>query len=258
MNQSILKTLGSVSIILLATNSFAASGSMGTKHEISAAQGGSSPSDISALFQNPAGLSYNSKFAIDLMGFSNSTSFNPLQAGVGVYSGNGMFGFGLAATATPSNFSNTTSLKGGLGYSFGGRFALGVSGSYATTGGAFDATIGALINSHHAFRVGLAAIGVLNGIDAYGLGLAFDLNQNATIVFDATSNPGFTNINGDPALLINLNMFQLTGGYAFALRGSPGGTGAHGGLGVKFSEKLALHGYYAQLNQIWFDLKISL
>jgi hypothetical protein len=101
----------------------------------------------------------------------------------------------------------------------------------------------------------------VGGIGGYGLGLAFDLNQNVTIAFDTASDSNLNNIGGDPALLINLNMVQLTGGYAFAVKGAvanPMRSGAHGGLGVKFSEKLALHGYYAQLSQIWFDLKISL
>ncbi len=257
------KAVTLIFVYLTALNSFAKDG--GSSHELSVGAGMASPSETSALFENPAGLVYNSRIQFQGFGSSGNSSFNPLTAGAGIFLGNGMVGGAINATALTNNIGNTLSLQAGLAASIGGRIALGIEGSFLTSNSSainqFDTNVGVIFNSHHDLRFGFAALGVVGGVDGYGAGIAYDLNSNATLAFDASTDSGLNTIGGKPALMIHLNPIQLTGGYAFTIKNavaSPLISGASVGVGINLSDKFKLQGYYNQLANYFFGLKVAL
>lgn len=270
MRKNLITTVTVLGMFLLSTQSWARSSfgsSSEMNHELSVGAGIASPSYITGLFgENAAGLAYNQTFKIQTHVNAADDQFNPLGYGAGFLAGNGIVGGGLYAQAG----GETGVLSWGLGAAFDSiDLAIGVNGSYALikNGGSYAGTTnswglnaGLIVNPNGKFRVGVNTYGLLNSVDAVGVGLALDPNQWATLVVDSAYTMGGNGtIELKPGFEIHLAMVRLAAAYGFKAAG-PGGSvisdGASGGLGFSLGSHVGLQFYYSQLSKYYGGLTI--
>lgn len=266
-------------LALFSTQAYAYSSSSSgdSDHLVSVGEGISSPSAVSALSENPAGLVYSKSFSLLGEVSSGNDQFSPLGFGGGFLAGNGSVGGGIVV-----NGSATTQggLSGGAGLMQFGiatelsslNMAWGFSGSFsfATVGTAqnvgygnspWGLDTGVIFNPKSQTRFGVTLYNLLDGIDAVGGGVSYDPSQSATLTLDGTYSRGTQTGAVKPGMAIRLPAFQMSAGYGFRVVGDGTGWFASGfslGLGIPFSQKFALQAYYNQLSLYYAGLTVTL
>jgi hypothetical protein len=244
-------------------------------HALSIGAGISSPSNNSALVENPAGLSYNEDTQfLGEAGWTNS-NLNPLGLGGFILLGNGHVGGGLgfqtfsrqgdnAGNVTLFNFGIATEIDS-LNLSFGvtGNYVVSQNGATAGLGNSssLNGDIGILYNPRGNVRLGFAAFQVFSGVNALGAGIAAQASDWATFALDGSMSPQGTGKIIKPGMGIYLSSFQLTIGYGYNLDNTGNDWIRQGwayGLGIRLSQNVHLQAYYNQLALYYAGLIIRI
>lgn len=239
---------------------------------ISVSNGTASPSYMTAVFENPAGLVYNSnlKFVASASTADTSGSFRPLGMGAQIYGGSGTVGATLGAFTSVNNvngsaFSQNISVPLGVAASTG-SFAFGLAGTYISSGssvitGATSFNAGMITAVNPTTYWGLQAYNVFGGLSGWGTGFAFDISNSATFAVDGAVDRNLRGLALKPGLVANVKPFQLALSYGFTLDNSgaaPLSTGASFGLGIEAGQTLHWQFYYNQLSELYLALAMRL
>lgn len=270
-----LLTLLSVQAYGSSTYNF--SDTMENDHLLSVGEGISSPSTISALGENPAGLVYNRTFKVLGELSSGNDQFSPLGYGGGFLAGNGSVGGGIVLNGSNSTANGVAASIDTLQFGIAAEFpsinlAWGFTGSFAFSGSGPTPTVGygnsswgldtgVIFNPRSQTRFGITLFDVLDGIDAFAGGVSYDPTPWATFALDANYSKGPQTTVVKPGLAIHLPGFQLAAGYGARVVGDGTGwfpTGLSLGVGFPISRTFALQAYYNQLALYYAGLTISL
>lgn len=232
-------------------------------NDLSASAGVARPSKTTAVFENPAGLVYNSQTSLNLAASFGDSLANPVLE-PGLFVGNGSLG------ASVGYLHPTTSGSGGsvfygaaaevrsLGTSFG------IAGTtFASSGGGTALNAGALIGAGAPFRVGLEVRNFTGSSREFAAGLNLDLDSSASFIGDLGVDDGFGNPWIQPGLLIQGQKVSLSASYGLRVTGSGGGPsgfsdGLAAGLSFRAGQKTSFAAHYHHLSSWYAELTIGL
>lgn len=233
------------------------------EHQLSVSGGIASPSFNSAVFQNPAGLVYNTKFRATAQAALN----DPVTLNAGLLGGNGTFGVGAGLTHGFENEGHNSAFYG-LGVEAKSlKLALGLAGFTDLEGGGASTTFnaGLLIGTDEKITLGLTAVGLNSSVREWGAGLSVRLEGLTALVLDSTANSEFKNFSLQPGIIVGSEKAALTLSYGFnasdtnltiASRQLSNGFAAGGSLKVTNSVSWQL--YYNQLSKWYTAVSIDL
>lgn len=227
--------------------SFARGGMGDMMYPLAASGGVVAPSARTAVFQNPAGISF-----VDGLNLNGQTGFNssfgtPIYRG-GLMYGNGMMGLTGGVSLAPT--ANITSAYFGGGFGIASiKTRVGVSGSVGISpSGSSQVNAGLMFGPFDKLNFGFTAFGLDSSITELGGGMSLDFGPGAKIVVDATSDRSFGSFNFKPSLLLFTPQLGVTFGYGF---GNGGSTqiidGFNAGVFVMLAKKVNLEVYYNEL-----------
>ena len=221
--------------ILVPTMAFSSGKGGEDEHQLSVSGGIASPSFSSAVFQNPAGLVYNSKFKGTAQATLND--FNNLYGGV--LGGNGSFG---AAGGVGHGFQSggSTSAFYGLGVQSDSlKIAVGLAGFTDLGGGGSTFNAGVLLGPSEKLTLGLTAIGLNSSVREWGAGIAVRLSGVTGLILDSTVDSGLNNFAIQPGVIVGNEKAALTFSY---------GLGVANNTEQSWSTRLTTSGYSRQLS----------
>jgi hypothetical protein len=228
------------------------------------AEGNVDPSMISALGQNPAGLTRNSEAKISGGIRGSQSTLTPFTYGLGYFTGNGSVGGALSIGGRTEDSSTVDRVELGLAAEFpSARFSLGVSGRYYLDQGSASANgnLGLILNPEGDLRVGVVAYDLAGSPDSYGAGIAFDPSTLATLLIDLRTGSKLKGLSLKPAFAIRSGGLHLTLGYGFWVDHSSESSllrGACAGLGFALDQKLFFAATLRQLGFYRFELTLRL
>lgn len=224
-------------------------------HDVSVAGGIASPSTTTAgLGENPAGLPYNVATSVTAALLTEDSDFDPLVMGGLITLGNGSMGASVGLQRY--NSGDNLDLNLGVGAMIEPlqtQFGVAARRALQPSGGDFDFDLGAIINPRSATRLGVMAIGVEAGIDAWGAGVAIDPSADVTFAVDATYETAGETLMVKPGLQVRASSLALSVGYG--IEGQAGAASLAPGIREGFSAGMAytastnfkLEAYYEQL-----------
>jgi hypothetical protein len=268
-----LITLTSATVLLPVVAEARGGGGGEGQHLLSVGAGIASPSAVTGLFsENPAGLVYNSGFSFLGQASTYNDNFKPLNAGGGLFAGNGTVGGALSLNTTIANGATLSNSPLALNWGLAAEIAslktsFGFRGSHIFTsnsayaGSTFGLDAGIIIHPKDQSRFGITAYDVNDGIDYMGAGWAYDFNPQATFAIDGTY--GFTGGGASlkPGMAVNLDAFHLSSGYGFNVANGGGAriyNGVSLGVGFNAGRSLVVQLYYNQLARYYAGLTITL
>lgn len=232
-----------------------------SRHDLSVSAGIASPSATSAVYQNAAGLGFNTRTRVEAHSGFGDDDFSSHAIGAGVTTGNG--GFGAAAGVT--HFSGTPATSAafyGLGIQ-SRAVALGVAGfTSLSSGGGSSFNAGILIGPMEKTRFGITVMDFTRSSREFGFGLSHDLDTTFSIVADAAMDSDFNDLALQPGLIARGNGAALTVSYGFNASGR-GGTyqvadGFTVGGSLSLSQRVSLQLYHKQLYRYYAELVFAL
>jgi hypothetical protein len=174
------------------------------------------PSSTTTVYTNPAGLVGNSGARLSLQGGSDKPMDNPTYRAL-ILAGNGIFGAGAGVKYLINNGSADD-----LGYAVYGMAVnlspLGLTLGVAGSSGIKNAQ-GTSVNAGLLFRptsmvtVGATAMGLKDGVDSIGLGMALELLSGFDLVADSAFNSKFKNGEFKPGLRLQNSFAGLSVSY---------------------------------------------
>jgi len=181
-------------------------------HTVTVSGGIAQPSGATSVFENPAGLAFNSRFRLTAQAMLDSP---PTLRG-GVLMGNGNVG-GTAGITRRTDSSNHSDAFLGMGIQVPAlRFTLGVA-AFADVNSVSSPSfnIGALIDSGQALTLGVVARSVDNGVGEWGAGLRYKYSGQTYFVLDSTVDSDFGSLALQPGLMLSASPAALTFSYGF-------------------------------------------
>ena len=226
-------------------------------HFLSLAGGIASPSAMTTLTENPAGLIYNLRTKIHLTAATPDAALNSFGYSGSFFTGNGYVGAGVGAQSYDyqrSTYAGSIAL-----FSFGvGAFfdslnvSFGLVGITPGSGTAWGINMGVIYNPKGKARAGATVSQLLDASTVVGLGVAAELNPWADIGIDFVYNVTRPASVIKPELGIHLSGYQMNIGYGFQTVGTPFG-GLRQGLSLAFGLNLGslmlIQLYYNHLAQ---------
>ena len=261
-----IRTLVIAALILATSSSAWARGyGAGGDHSITIGAGYSSPSDTTAIDENPAGLTFVTKPRLTGAGSTQDKNFNPWTGTGGIFVGNGMVGAGAEVNHL---------VKNGAPYYVEGALAAAIeplSTAFGVTcGGATDNSIaftcnniGVMITPASNFRIGATGFNLINSSDVkyYGFGMSAPLNASSTISVDGSMDSHGNGTMVEPALGISVQALQLMVGYGASLDNKSQigiRQGTQAGLGLKLGTQMHIEAYYNHLAKYYLALTLLL
>lgn len=233
----------------------------GGKHDIAVAGGIASPSNITSLFQNPAGLSFNQQTALSVAtSFSNDSFQDPSIEG-GIFAGNSSIGGGILVDhATAGNGS--TFINYGLGFGVAGA-SVGIAATMDSNGSNSNFNAGVLFGGSQPLHFGASVNAFTHSYREFGAGLGYDASGDFSLVTDATVDNNFGNLWVMPGIVVKGSTAALSLSYGFAGKSGAATSreiadGIAAGASVRFGNNLHLQAYYKELNRYYAQLSISL
>ena len=234
-------------------------------HSITVGAGYSSPSDTTALTENPSALVFNNRPLLSGAAETEQKNFNPWTAEAGLFLGNGQVGAGVAVDHLMKS-GNPYYVAGGLAAQIEPlHTALGI-----TCGGTTDNSIafacnavGIMITPANGLRLGATGYNLINSSATkyYGFGVSIPANTYATISLDGSTDSQGKGSMFEPALGIALSSLELMGGYGFSLDSNSQigiRQGAQAGLGFKLGPQMHVEAYYNHLAHYFLALTLLL
>jgi hypothetical protein len=218
---------------------------------------------VSALWQNPAGISRNAEGKVSGGLLSSSSSLSPFNYSLGYLTGNGSVGGALALGGSTGDSSTLNHVRLGLAAEFpSAKFSLGFTGAYSIDDRSTDGNLGLIFNPSGDLRVGAVAYQVAGGPDTYGAGIAYDPSYSATIAVDASADRRLKGLRLKPALGVRAGDFHLTAGYGFSIEDSSSSgsisKGFCAGVGYALDYKLFFAATLRQAEHYRFELTLRL
>ncbi len=217
-------------------------------HYLPVGAGVSTPSVLDGLRDNAAIQHAHHRVKVQLMGLTNTTTFNPTTAGAHLMLGTGFLGGQLGfETALPGWTS--PSIRAGLGFNIVPiRLAIGTSCSATLANGISVSCnqVGLLFNPRGPIRVG-AQITALAYPLPTGFGIAADLGSILTAAVDGSTTFGPNmGLNLVPGLGFRIAFIQFSAGYGFrVLQGTyPLADGFRGAANLIFGRFVAVSFHY--------------
>jgi hypothetical protein len=218
-NRLISVVLGFLFLAPLAWQARAAEEKSGAATQaLSAAGGIVEPGGPTAVFQNPAGLVRNPKFAVTAQAGAGDSFANPFLR-AGLLGGGASFKLAGGVDQTTESPSST-SLFYGLGISAGSGFSVGLSGRTGiSNAGGTGINAGVLYAGSLPFRLGATVMGISSGVNEWGLGIAGKVGP-VDLLLDSAYNPGSESVglkpgikigNADAALSLSYGFVEATG-----------------------------------------------
>jgi len=244
------------------------------QNNISGAGGIVSPSGVTALGENPAGLVYNKKTILST-GVTRGTSSSTFGYGGGIFTGNGDVGGGVSLTGFNSHSGspgNVLLLNYGIGINLsGGDFAFGVTGTTTLlekgeiegtgTSTTWCADAGIIINPNGRNQWGISVFQLLADVIAVGVGYGTRVGQNATFVVDTVYTKPSSTYLVKPGIKAHWSSFQLELSYGQRVLGSGWtwiSSGPTVGAGLSVGNNLALTGYINHIAKVYVGLEARL
>ncbi len=260
-----LLVLPVVLAIAFSSSAWARGYSAGGDHSITIGAGYSSPSDTTALPENPAALTFLTRPRLTGAGYSEDKKFNPWNALAGLYMGNGMVGAGAEVTHLMQSGAPYY-VQGGLAAELAPlSTAIGVTcGGTTDNSIAFTCTaVGIMFTPTSNFRIGATGYHLFgnNGTKYYGFGMSSPLNPSSTISLDAAMDEHGKGTMIEPALGISIQQIQLMVGYGISTEDNYKvgiRDGAQAGFGLKLGPQAHIEAYYNHLAKYYLALTLML
>lgn len=246
------------------------SSSMEWNRLLSVGQGIVAPSYMTSVFENPAGLVYNTNFKFVGSASTNDTSgFRPVGIGAQIYAGSGRVGGTVGAMTSVNNsngaaFGSSITMPLGIAASLG-SVALGVGGSAVISGSGFFVAsstfnIGMIASINHSTSWGLLAYNVLGG-GGFGTGFSYSVSNEATLVVDAAVNRTMRGAALKPGIVANIKPIQLALSYGLRIDNSSTSaiaTGLSAGFGWESGQSTHWQFYYNELSTLYLALTVRI
>jgi hypothetical protein len=186
--------------------------------ELPAAGGIAQGSKNLATTQNPASLVYGDALEADVHGFEQDSDSSTWGAGGGVLFSSGTWGG--AIQADHFNLGGADYLRYGVGYNFlGAHTTIGIAGNtLINDGGGSSINVGVRVEPTASLRIGATYFDP-NGYTGYfGVGVAYDVTPNITILTDASysGSIGAKSLAFAPGILIGNGTAAVTYSYGIA------------------------------------------
>lgn len=242
-------------LILSGSSAFAKGGD--DERQLSVSGGIASPSFSSAVFQNPAGLTYNSK----LRGTIQAKLNDPFTLHGGILAGNGDFGAAAGLSHAFKKNDDSTSAFYGLGVG-ASKFALGVAGftNLSTSDSHFNA--GLMIGPTEPMTLGITAIGIDDGVNEWGLGFAYRFQGLSGFILDTTIDEDFDHVSFQPGIIVGNPKAALTISYGFStedhLHSHQLSDGLAVGGSLQLGSSVSWQLYYNQLAKYYTAVAIAI
>lgn len=246
--------------------------SMEWNRMISVGAGISAPSYMTSVFENPAGLVYNTnfKFVGSASTFDTSGGFRPTIINGQFYTGNGTVGASLGVQTSLNN-TNGSAIGSSLNFPVGlaaslGSVAIGLGGTFVATGSGFyvagsSYNLGMIASINPTTFWGLEAYNIFGGLSGFGTGFSFDVSNTATLVVDGAVDRSLKGLTLKPGMVVNAKPFQLALSYGFQVdnsSSSPISTGLNFGLGAETGQNLHWQFYYNRLSTLYLGLTVRI
>ncbi|HAR43365.1 MAG TPA: hypothetical protein DCS07_12170 [Bdellovibrionales bacterium] len=231
-------------------------------HSLAASAGIALPSSATGVFENPAGLAFNSRFRLTVQGQFDS----PTVLKGGILGGNGSVGGALGISKATDKNGQTDGFVG-LGVRVPSNLiALGVAAFAPLSSAVSDPSfnVGALIGVGNALTLGLLARSIDKGVDEWGAGLKYQASPATYLVLDSAVDSDFNYIAVQPGILIGSNRASLTLSYGFEADGKSGhGSGQlhegfSAGAGFKLGSSASCQFYYQHLAELYAAVSFTL
>ncbi len=232
--------------------------SLDKRFSLPVASGIAMPSNVTSLFQNPAGLTYNNNSKVLAVLGGNAADLKSPNYGGYFYTGNKTLSMGFGYQSAGSIWNNGK-INAGVGFFFKElNSSFGVS-SYQIEK-KFYTNLGYLFNPFGKLKVGLTGLGIdESGAKTYALGLAYDLGYTLSLALDTGVNYKFKDAMVTPGVKVNSGNLAFSAGYSIKadkIRSTPPHitNGAQVGITYWIIKALSMDLYYRHQNKYNLDL----